>query len=92
MHSLIASFQVLDMCAAPGSKTAQIIELLHQDENKPIPGESLYSVTDQPRDCYVVVILETGTSGKFLCLVTVIDVKCFTSAMLVASNYYWLRL
>ena len=25
-------FQVLDMCAAPGSKTAQLIEFLHADD------------------------------------------------------------
>ena len=29
--------QVLDMCAAPGSKTAQIIEMLH-DDSKSVPG------------------------------------------------------
>lgn len=29
--------KVLDMCAAPGSKTSQIIEMLHRDEGK-IPG------------------------------------------------------
>lgn len=30
--------QVLDMCAAPGSKTAQLIEMIHADEKIPIPG------------------------------------------------------
>lgn len=30
--------KVLDMCAAPGSKTAQLIEALHADENDPIPS------------------------------------------------------
>lgn len=30
--------KVLDMCAAPGSKTAQLIEALHADENNPIPS------------------------------------------------------
>lgn len=30
--------KVLDMCAAPGSKTAQLIEALHADENQPIPS------------------------------------------------------
>lgn len=29
---------VLDMCAAPGSKTAQIIEALHADESDKQPG------------------------------------------------------
>lgn len=26
------------MCAAPGSKTAQLIEMIHADEKIPIPG------------------------------------------------------
>lgn len=29
--------QVIDMCAAPGSKTAQLIEMMHSDEGK-MPG------------------------------------------------------
>lgn len=29
---------VLDMCAAPGSKTAQIIEALHRDDTTHMPG------------------------------------------------------
>lgn len=31
------SHKVLDMCAAPGSKTAQLIEMIHADEENP-PG------------------------------------------------------
>jgi 16S rRNA C967 or C1407 C5-methylase (RsmB/RsmF family) len=30
--------KVLDMCAAPGSKTAQIVELLHADGSTLVPG------------------------------------------------------
>ena len=33
------TFQVLDMCAAPGSKTAQLVEFLHSDENITVPGD-----------------------------------------------------
>ena len=36
---LTVTFQVLDMCAAPGSKTAQLIEMIHADENIPVPGK-----------------------------------------------------
>lgn len=28
------------MCAAPGSKTAQLIEMLHADMNDPFPSKS----------------------------------------------------
>ena len=31
--------KVLDMCAAPGSKTVQLIEALHSTDS-PIPGKS----------------------------------------------------
>lgn len=34
--------KVLDMCAAPGSKTAQVLEALHKDDEK-IPGIDNYS-------------------------------------------------
>ena len=30
--------KVLDMCAAPGSKTAQLIEMIHADEKETLPG------------------------------------------------------
>lgn len=32
--------QILDMCAAPGSKTAQLIEMLHSDMEVPFPGKT----------------------------------------------------
>lgn len=33
------SIQILDACAAPGSKTVQLIELLHGEETLGIPGK-----------------------------------------------------
>lgn len=33
--------KILDMCAAPGSKTAQLIEYLHADSADPMPGKLL---------------------------------------------------
>jgi tRNA (cytosine34-C5)-methyltransferase len=34
--------KVLDMCASPGSKTAQLIEALHADKSNPVPGEFFF--------------------------------------------------
>lgn len=34
----VVSVQILDMCAAPGSKTTQLIEMLHSDMDVPFPG------------------------------------------------------
>lgn len=36
---IYVSAQILDMCAAPGSKTAQLIEMLHADMDVPFPGK-----------------------------------------------------
>ncbi len=36
--------QVLDMCAAPGSKTAQLVEFLHADGN-PLPSTCCHIIT-----------------------------------------------
>lgn len=49
------SHKVLDMCAAPGSKTAQLIEMIHADENVPHP-EGLVIANDLDNNrCYMLV-------------------------------------
>ncbi|XP_026750412.2 tRNA (cytosine(34)-C(5))-methyltransferase [Galleria mellonella] len=46
--------KVLDMCAAPGSKTAQLIEFLHADEDKVPTGFVMANDVDNSR-CYMLV-------------------------------------
>ncbi|XP_038218434.1 tRNA (cytosine(34)-C(5))-methyltransferase [Zerene cesonia] len=46
--------KVLDMCAAPGSKTAQLIEFLHADEDKMPSGFVIANDVDNSR-CYMLV-------------------------------------
>lgn len=46
--------KILDMCAAPGSKTAQIIEFLHKDEGKIPDGVVVANDVDNKR-CYMLV-------------------------------------
>ncbi|XP_011170203.2 tRNA (cytosine(34)-C(5))-methyltransferase [Solenopsis invicta] len=49
------SHKVLDMCAAPGSKTAQLIEMIHADEgNDPPEGFVIANDLDNTR-CYMLV-------------------------------------
>ena len=43
------------MCAAPGSKTAQLIELLHSDENNPVPGEYWKVFINNNADVVIVI-------------------------------------
>lgn len=49
------SHSQLDMCAAPGSKTAQLIELLHADENIPIPTGFVVANDVDNNRCYMLV-------------------------------------
>lgn len=53
--------KVLDMCAAPGSKTAQIIEMLHKNEEALPTGFVVANDVDNKR-CYMLV-----HQGKRLC-------------------------
>ncbi|XP_018317077.1 tRNA (cytosine(34)-C(5))-methyltransferase [Mycetomoellerius zeteki] len=46
--------KVLDMCAAPGSKTAQLIEMIHADEENPPEGFVIANDVDNNR-CYMLV-------------------------------------
>lgn len=47
--------KVLDMCAAPGSKTAQLIEMIHADEKETLPeGFVIANDLDNNR-CYMLV-------------------------------------
>ncbi|XP_050461862.1 tRNA (cytosine(34)-C(5))-methyltransferase isoform X3 [Cataglyphis hispanica] len=49
------SHKVLDMCAAPGSKTAQLIEMIHADERN-IPPEGFVIANDLDNNrCYMLV-------------------------------------
>lgn len=47
--------KVLDMCAAPGSKTAQLIEALHADETKPVPTGFVVANDVDNNRCYMLV-------------------------------------
>jgi len=46
--------KVLDMCAAPGSKTTQLIEALHSEEGK-IPGGFVVANDSNNKRCYMLV-------------------------------------
>uniref|UniRef100_A0A8C3SYD8 tRNA (cytosine(34)-C(5))-methyltransferase n=1 Tax=Chelydra serpentina TaxID=8475 RepID=A0A8C3SYD8_CHESE len=48
-------FYILDMCAAPGSKTAQLIEMLHADMNVPFPEGFVIANDIDNKRCYLLV-------------------------------------
>ncbi|NXU56471.1 NSUN2 methyltransferase, partial [Turnix velox] len=47
--------KILDMCAAPGSKTAQLIEMLHADMNVPFPKGFIIANDVDNKRCYLLV-------------------------------------
>ncbi|KAK6491635.1 RNA cytosine-C(5)-methyltransferase NSUN2 [Huso huso] len=47
--------KILDMCAAPGSKTAQLIEMLHSDMDVPIPEGFVIANDVDNKRCYLLV-------------------------------------
>uniref|UniRef100_A0AAR2IYE5 tRNA (cytosine(34)-C(5))-methyltransferase n=1 Tax=Pygocentrus nattereri TaxID=42514 RepID=A0AAR2IYE5_PYGNA len=46
---------ILDMCAAPGSKTAQLIEMLHADMDVPFPEGFVIANDVDNKRCYLLV-------------------------------------
>ncbi|XP_052816102.1 RNA cytosine-C(5)-methyltransferase NSUN2-like [Mya arenaria] len=46
--------KILDMCAAPGSKTAQLIEMLHSDDNVPVPDGYVVANDADNKRCYLM--------------------------------------
>lgn len=47
--------KILDMCAAPGSKTAQLIEMLHADMDVPFPEGFVIANDIDNKRCYLLV-------------------------------------
>jgi tRNA (cytosine34-C5)-methyltransferase len=47
--------RVLDMCAAPGSKTAQIIEMLHSTDEEPTSEGVVVANDVDNKRCYMLV-------------------------------------
>ncbi|XP_045141222.1 RNA cytosine C(5)-methyltransferase NSUN2 [Echinops telfairi] len=47
--------KILDMCAAPGSKTTQLIEMLHADLNTPFPEGFVIANDVDNKRCYLLV-------------------------------------
>ncbi|XP_077404450.1 RNA cytosine C(5)-methyltransferase NSUN2 [Vanacampus margaritifer] len=50
-----SNHKILDMCAAPGSKTAQLIEMLHSDMEVPFPEGFVIANDVDNKRCYLLV-------------------------------------
>lgn len=64
--------KILDMCAAPGSKTAQIIESLHENVENALPQGFVIANDLDNRRCYMLVHQSKRLNSP-ACLITNID-------------------
>uniref|UniRef100_A0A8C1ACM5 tRNA (cytosine(34)-C(5))-methyltransferase n=1 Tax=Cyprinus carpio carpio TaxID=630221 RepID=A0A8C1ACM5_CYPCA len=53
--NFVPQHKILDMCAAPGSKTAQLIEMLHSDMDIPFPEGFVIANDVDNKRCYLLV-------------------------------------
>lgn len=78
---------VLDMCAAPGSKTAQLVEALHmKDAQKPATGFVMANDSDYKRSHMLVHQVKRLSSPNFV--VVNHDAQLFPRIRLLASEPY----
>lgn len=77
--------KVLDMCAAPGSKTAQIIESLHSDPNGNLPTGFVVANDIDNNRCYMLVHQAKRLNSP-CCLITNADSAVFPNLFLKKSE------
>lgn len=66
----------MDLCAAPGSKTAQLIEMLHEKEATTLPEGFVIANDIDPKRCYMLVHQSRRIHSP-CCLVTNHDAATF---------------
>lgn len=79
--------KVLDLCAAPGSKTAQLIEYLHADEDKPIPKGFVVANDIDNKRCYMMVHQVKRLQSP-CCIVVNHDAATMPNLKFSANNYH----
>ncbi|XP_015759001.1 PREDICTED: tRNA (cytosine(34)-C(5))-methyltransferase-like [Acropora digitifera] len=77
--------KILDACAAPGSKTVQLIELLHGEESSGIPDGLVVANELQNKRCYMLVHQSKRLHSP-CCLITNHDAAMFPSMFVKTEN------
>lgn len=90
MHSLTLTVQVLDMCAAPGSKTAQLLEALHASTDDPnsstnIPTGLLIANDSDYKRTHLLVHQSLRRIPSPAMMVTNLDAALFPTLKIPAS-------
>ncbi|XP_027625694.1 tRNA (cytosine(34)-C(5))-methyltransferase [Tupaia chinensis] len=73
--------KILDMCAAPGSKTTQLIEMLHADMNVPFPEGFVIANDVDNKRCYLLVHQAKRLSSPCIMVVNH-DASCIPRLMI----------
>ncbi|XP_056154296.1 RNA cytosine C(5)-methyltransferase NSUN2 [Lampris incognitus] len=77
--------KILDMCAAPGSKTAQLIEMLHADMDMTFPEGFVIANDVDNKRCYLLVHQAKRLSSPCIMVVNH-DASCIPTLQIDANN------
>uniref|UniRef100_A0A3Q3XLJ2 tRNA (cytosine(34)-C(5))-methyltransferase n=1 Tax=Mola mola TaxID=94237 RepID=A0A3Q3XLJ2_MOLML len=77
--------KILDMCAAPGSKTAQLIEMLHADMDVPFPEGFVIANDVDNKRCYLLVHQAKRLNSPCIMVVNH-DASCIPTLMIKSNG------
>lgn len=77
--------KILDMCAAPGSKTAQLIEMLHADMDVPFPEGFVIANDVDNKRCYLLVHQAKRLNSPCIMVVNH-DASCIPTLQITADG------
>nr|XP_046272886.1 RNA cytosine C(5)-methyltransferase NSUN2 [Scatophagus argus] len=77
--------KILDMCAAPGSKTAQLIEMLHADMDVPFPEGFVIANDVDNKRCYLLVHQAKRLNSPCIMVVNH-DASCIPTLMINSNS------
>uniref|UniRef100_A0A1A7WI01 tRNA (cytosine(34)-C(5))-methyltransferase n=1 Tax=Iconisemion striatum TaxID=60296 RepID=A0A1A7WI01_9TELE len=77
--------KILDMCAAPGSKTAQLIEMLHSDMEVPFPEGFVIANDVDNKRCYLLVHQAKRLNSPCIMVVNH-DASCIPTLQIISDG------
>lgn len=77
--------KILDLCAAPGSKTAQLIEMLHADMDVPFPEGFVIANDVDNKRCYLLVHQAKRLNSPCIMVVNQ-DASCFPTLQIESDG------
>lgn len=81
-----SSSRVFDMCAAPGSKTAQLIEMLHGEDETKVPSGFVLANDENNKRCYLLVHQSLKRLNSPCCLIVNNDAAAMPYPKVLLDN------